>query len=283
MADKYLFNTLTWAEVNDCVKAGRVVVIPVGAIEQHGGHLPLDVDNVAATTVCQRAAQQAPSLLLCMPAVHYGFNEQGLDFPGTISITEHNFIGYCFDIGNSLARMGFRKVLYVNGHGGNSALLEIAARLVTARTDALAAMVNWWDLAQETIQQLALDRNRGGITHCGDAETSVYLATAPDLVRMDLAREESPAGEPGKWFWGGSSMFSAVRMMNVASRITEGGRGRQPYGGLGREGRALPGCRGEEPDRPGPRVPGPGNTPAGEPSREAGRRHHRQESGTGCL
>ncbi len=236
MADKCLFNTLTWSEVNECVKASRVILIPVGAIEQHGGHLPLDVDNVAASTVCQRAASQAPSLLLCMPTVHYGFNEQGLDFPGTVSITEDNFIGYCCDIGNSLARMGFRKMLFVNGHGGNSALLEIVARLVTARTEALAAMINWWDLAQETIQQLAVERYRSGITHCGDAETSVYLATVPDLVKMELAKEELPAGEPGKWFWGGASMFSAVRMMNVASRITAGGVAGNPMAASAEKG-----------------------------------------------
>ena len=203
MTEKSLFSTLTWSEVNECVMAGRVVVIPVGAIEQHGGHLPLDVDDVAARTVCERAAAQAPSLLLCMPTVHYGFNEQGLDFPGTISITENNFVGYCFDIGSSLARMGFRKILYVNGHGGNSALLEIAVRLLTARTEALAAMVNWWDLAQKPIQQLAKERFPGGITHCGDVETSIYLATAPELVEMELAKEEMPPGEPGRWFWGG--------------------------------------------------------------------------------
>jgi creatinine amidohydrolase len=234
--DKYLFNTLTWSEVNECVKAGRVVLIPVGAIEQHGGHLPLDVDNVAASSVCQQAAKQAPSLLLCMPTVQYGFNEQGLDFPGTISITENNFIGYCYDIGHSLARMGFRKVLYVNGHGGNSALLEVVARLVTARTEALAAMINWWDLAQEAIQRLAVERYRGGITHCGDAETSIYLATAPDLVKMELAKEELPAGNPGKWFWGGTSMFSAVRMMNVASRVTLGGVAGNPMAASAEKG-----------------------------------------------
>lgn len=223
MGNKYLFKTLTWPEVNECVLEGRVVLVPVGAIEQHGPHLPLDTDNLSASVICERAARQEPSLLICMPTIPYGFNEQGLDFPGTISITEHNFIGYCYDVGASLARMGFRKILYVNGHGGNSALLEVVVRLITARTEAIAAMINCWDLAREVIQLHSVEPFPGGIGHCGDVETSMYLACAPELVKMELAQEGLPAGQPGRWFWGGISWYSPVRVMNIVSRLTTTG------------------------------------------------------------
>ena len=220
---KFKFNELTWEEVNECVREGRVVLLPVGAIEQHGPHLPIDTDNVGVIAVCERAAEMEPSLLLCMPPIHYGFNEQGLDFPGTISITENNFVGYCYDVCASLARMGFTKILIVNGHGGNTALLEVVARLVTARTPALAAMVNVWELAREAIEKHKVStRTRLG-DHCGEVETSVYLACAPELVKKEKMRAEFPPDKPGRWFWGGISGYSSVRMMNIASRLTTSG------------------------------------------------------------
>jgi creatinine amidohydrolase len=219
---KTLFRFLTWPEVNDCVRKGRIILLPVGAIEQHGPHLPVDTDNVAVSRICRSAASEAPDLLLCLPTVHYGFNEQGLDFPGTISITEHHFVGYCYDICASMSRMGFKKILVVNGHGGNVALLEVVARLVTARTESIAALANWWDLAAEVIARLRESPHPGAIDHAGEVETSVYLACAPDMVKRDRFERETP-GTRGRWFWGGVSGFGVVRMMNVASRVTTGG------------------------------------------------------------
>ncbi|MBI4277003.1 MAG: creatininase family protein [Armatimonadetes bacterium] len=217
-----LFRRLTWEEVNGRVREGRVILLPVGAIEQHGPHLPVDTDNVAVARVCTEAASRAPDLLLCLPTVHYGFNEQGLDFPGTISVTEDHFIGYCYDVCASVARMGFKKILVVNGHGGNVPFLEIVVRLITARTGSVAALVNWWDLAADAIARLRESPHPGAIDHAGEVETSVYLACDPGMVKRDRLTREVPSVR-GRWFWGGASGFGAVRMMNVASRITTGG------------------------------------------------------------
>lgn len=232
---KFMFNELTWAEVNDFAREGKVVLLPVGAIEQHGPHLPLDTDNVGAEAICRRAAQREPSLLVCMPTVHYGFNEQGLDFPGTISITENNFVGYIFDLCASLTRMGFRKIVIVNGHGGNACFLEAAARLVTARTPALAAMVGLFGLGQRAVEEAHIDMEGG---HAGDLETSIYLACAPNLVKMELRIRETP-GARGRWFWGGLAGHGAVRMMNHASRLTVSGVAGNPTDASAEKGEAF--------------------------------------------
>lgn len=239
MPDKFLFNTLTWPEVNESVREGRVVLLPVGAIEQHGPHLPLDTDNVGVVTVCERAAEREPSLLLCMPPVHYGFNEQGLDFPGTISITEHNFIGYCYDVCASLARMGFNKILVVNGHGGNTALLEVVGRLVTARTPALAAMVNYYELTKEAVEKHKESDWPGSVDHGGEYETSIYLAHAPNLVKEELMQRGEPFGKRGRWFWGGISGYSSVRMMNVVGRMITSGVAGDPTFASAEKGEAF--------------------------------------------
>src|SRR4051794_35029019 len=119
MTDKSLFAEMTWPEVRKAVGERRVVLIPIGAIEQHGRHLPVDTDNVFAEEICGRAAERAPDAILSVPPIHYGFNDHNMDFPGTISVKMQHFIDYCFDVAASLAHQGFRRIILVNAHGSN--------------------------------------------------------------------------------------------------------------------------------------------------------------------
>ena len=86
MTRKHLFAEMTWPEVNEAVRQRRVILLPVGAIEQHGPHLPVDVDNRITVSICEEAARRAPDILAAMPPIHYGYNAHNMDFPGTISI-----------------------------------------------------------------------------------------------------------------------------------------------------------------------------------------------------
>ena len=126
---KYRYEELTWPEVKTAVAEQKVVLIPVGTIEQHGPHLPLAVDVITSSTVCERAAAAVPELALVMPPISYAFNEHHMDFPGTIAVDAHHFIDYVTDVGTSVARHGFRKIVLVNGHGSNVPFLDICARL----------------------------------------------------------------------------------------------------------------------------------------------------------
>jgi creatinine amidohydrolase len=92
MTTKHLVTEMTWPEVNEAVRQRRVVLLPVGAIEQHGPHLPVDVDNRITVSVCEEAARRAPDILAAMPPIHYGYNAHNMDFPGTISIAMTNFL-----------------------------------------------------------------------------------------------------------------------------------------------------------------------------------------------
>lgn len=180
---------LTWPEVNEAVKAGKVVLIPAGALEQHGPHLPCDTDIVLPTTICERAAMQAPDLFVTAPCIPYGYNEHNMEFPGTIHIEWDTFVNYCVQAAASFARMGFRHILFVNGHGSNAILLETAARLVTMRTTAKCASLSWFSLGTEEIKKVR-ESGIGGMSHACELETSLYLHFAPEDVRRDKIEKE---------------------------------------------------------------------------------------------
>src|SRR5262249_34014497 len=84
--DKYVYAALAWPEINEAVLAKKVLLLPIGSTEQHGHHLPLDVDNFLARSVCIETAKLAPREMLVMPTIPYGYNEHALDFPGTIHV-----------------------------------------------------------------------------------------------------------------------------------------------------------------------------------------------------
>ena len=183
---KALYRKMTWAEVNEAVRARRVVLLPVRAIEQHGPHLPIDMDNLAVETICERAAAARPDLLVCAPPIHYRFNEHNMDFPGTISIAAEHFIHYCLDVCLSFAHQGFQRLLLVNGHGSNAHLLEAVARLATIRSRATkCASLSYWDLVVHEFNAVRESVYPGGVAHACEFETSIYLYLEPEGVQTD--------------------------------------------------------------------------------------------------
>ncbi len=191
MTIKHLFSTMTWPEVNEAVKQRRVVLIPVGAIEQHGHHLPVDVDNLLSTSVCDRAAERAPDALVSMPPIHYGFNDHNMDFPGTISIKMNNFINY--------------------------------ARRITNETDAFCGSMNHWQIAWREIVGL-LEGGPYAADHACEWETSEYLYLCPELVKTEEIRDEIAADRGGpRWLYPSLDGDSPMRFMNFWSRMSSSG------------------------------------------------------------
>jgi creatinine amidohydrolase len=202
MNTRYRYEEFTWPEIRQAVADNRVAVLPVGTIEQHGPHLPLVTDVLTATEMSRLAVQQIPSEAVLMPSVFYAFNEHHLDFPGTIAVRGETFVQYVSDIGRSLAHHGFRKILLVNGHGSNVPFLDIAARNITNETQAICAMVPWWNLVpKDLFRDLRESEYPGGMAHGCELETSVLLYLRGDLVQMDKAERDMPVQRSEYFYW----------------------------------------------------------------------------------
>jgi creatinine amidohydrolase len=162
--------------------------VPCGAVEQHGPHLPLDVDIVCPQGIAFGAGKQIPEKMLVLPPVWYGYTGHVMDFPGTINTHYETFIHQVLDITQSLAYHGFKKIVLLNGHGSNMPNLDLVARRTNLETDAECILVGWWNLL--TVDKEFLPRWRqskfpGGISHACELETSMYLYLDGENVRKD--------------------------------------------------------------------------------------------------
>ena len=190
---KYRYVEMTWPECKAAADAGRVAVVPVATYEDHGYHLPVDTDVVLASEICERGVARIPAEAVLIPAITHGYSPHHMDFPGTLTIKWDTFVNYVRDVCVSLAHHGFTRILLVNGHGSNTPLVEMAARLTILETEGrvLCASVNHWGLHQaRTVGKTVRESDFGGTSHACEFETSLYLALKPELVQMDKAVDE---------------------------------------------------------------------------------------------
>jgi creatinine amidohydrolase len=194
-----LYDQYTWPEIRDLPKEDRVAVIPVGAVEEHGHHLPINTDNFILESICSEATRRAPSDIVLLPLLPYGACETTSDYPGTISISPDILINYVYDIVKSLARHGFTKILIVNGHGGNRTALDLVARRANVELGIACGAVTYWNLITKEIQELR-DSEPGGVCHACEMETSFYLHLDNSKVQAEKAVKD--IGYPVTKFFG---------------------------------------------------------------------------------
>ena len=181
---------LTWPDVADAVTDATVVLVPVGATEQHGPHLPLSTDTVIASTLCDAAAERTSALVA--PAISVGCSfGHGRRLPGTISLTPEQLAAVARQYVEWFAQSGVRKVLFVNAHAGNVAALGTATdHLRLERSDLQVGAVSWWELDPQLAAEMTAD---GDDVHANRAETAVMLAIAPELVvHQRIATADDP-------------------------------------------------------------------------------------------
>lgn len=177
--------------------AGRgVVVVPVGAVEQHGPHLPLGVDAWLAHAVALGAAERAGGATVAEPLA-YGCSSHHLGFPGTVSLRPSTFVAVVRDVCASLARDA-AAVLLLNGHGGNRAALDVALAELGERGVRAAAAVSYFDLIRADLPELADDE----VGHACALETSLMLHLWPESVRREaIPAEPTPPAWPDPHLW----------------------------------------------------------------------------------
>ncbi len=172
-----------------------VVVVPVAAMEQHGPHLPVQVDSRLATEVSHRAARKAqghrPTVVL--PVIWTGLSEHHMPFGGTITLDYQTLFSVFRCIVDSVRRHGFTDVLILNGHGGNIDASKLIAQDLTLELDEMTVVAaTYWLEAASRLGPLLQDQSN--VLHAGEAETSMMLGLAPDLVDdSDLASHRTEA------------------------------------------------------------------------------------------
>lgn len=170
--------------------AGAIVAVPVGAVEQHGPHLPTGTDARVAEAITRRAADLVGDAVTAIvaPTMPYGSSEHHLGFGGTLSLQWHTMAGVLHDLIRSVWRSGFSRVLLVNGHGGNTDICAAVVKQASIDFDVLAACVSYWRLLDTQAQDGFVPG------HAGDFETSIMLSLAGEDVDMAVARPS-----PGSW------------------------------------------------------------------------------------
>lgn len=176
----YELSNMSWIEAEERFRRTRLAIIPTGSVEQHGPHLGVGADWIQAWNIAQRVGKMTGTLVL--PVMPYGVSSHHRDFPGTIYLEEHTFQKVISEILECLDRYNIKRVIFINGHGGNLQAIAEAAKEAREKYGTLCAIVQWWDVL----------RNRPVLgqpaeTHGGYAETALMLASRPEAVRMEYA------------------------------------------------------------------------------------------------
>lgn len=210
--EQHLYAKLTWPELREAADMGKVIVQPIGSTEQHGNHLPLDVDNLLCSGIALDAGQRAPDKILVAPTIPYGFNVHAFDFPGTLHVPRSPFVDYVVDVCKSFAYHGFKRIILFDGHGSNMPPLNLVARRISLETDAICGVLIWPTLLKvdpDHMQTWRESRIPGGLAHACELETSAYLHFAPERVQMDKAEDNIA------WYnFSENSRFGAVDLLS---------------------------------------------------------------------
>ena len=233
----YLYQQYTWPEMAEVVKRQPVVVLPIGSVEDHGPHLPLDTDNFLIWNICEEAARRAEGEILLMPQVPYGYETHHMDFPGTIDIQPEHLLHFMLDITRSVAHHGFERILIADGHGSNMPILDLVARRTNIETGALCGTFIWPSLAPAAVRAVRQSA-RGGMAHACELETSVYLHLDPAGVRMDKARAETGMPE-SEFIWMDLMEGSPVVLMDHWTRFSKSGVSGDPTLATAEKGKVV--------------------------------------------
>jgi creatinine amidohydrolase len=193
---KVLWQELRRLEIQRAVEADAIVIIPVGSTEQHGNHLPLNTDTNCCFSIAQRAAQAIDEFpILVLPPIWTGYSPHHMAYPGTITLKYHTLVELITQVAASVHAHGFKKILLLNGHGGNSAIVAVT-RAKLADEEGISAMsYTYWDMPSVPEEMEAVSQSdKGFIGHAAEIETSLQLYLQPELVDKDAA-----VWVPGLW------------------------------------------------------------------------------------
>lgn len=186
---------LTSPEIGALDRDRTVVIFPIGSVEQHGNHMPLGTDTILAHEVSLVAARAAGDVVV-LPPPWYGFSTHHMRFAGSVTLRAETLMAVAEDVVASVVSHGFRRILFVNGHGGNSGVIDVLASTLGHKHygEARIVTLTYFALARDSIARLRKSE-AGGMGHACEFETSLVQHLRPDLVKIDRAATIYP--DPG--------------------------------------------------------------------------------------
>lgn len=189
---------LSWTDVDALEdKENTVIVLPVGAIEQHGPHMPCAVDSIVAAGVVGKALERLPAEVpaFAMAPITYGKSDEHLHFPGTMTLTGELLLHTIQELGESIYRAGFRKFVMVNAHGGQPQPLEMAARELRLRHgDFMVIVRSAWSVEHDA--SFMPEKEKQLAMHAGQGECAILMQLAPETLHMERAAAHYPPPFP---------------------------------------------------------------------------------------
>ena len=189
---KMLWEKMTSPEIKDAASKGLIAILPVGSIEIHGPHMPVGTDSITIYKISELAAEKEPAVVL--PPFYYAYVPENRHFPGTISLTAKTLLSLLEEVCDEISRNGFKKILVVNGHGGNNELIRVFLRdsLTKKKNYFIYALVNPWPPnLVSVIEKLTEGRTIG---HACEVETSIGLYLFEDLIKIKNVEREAKTG-----------------------------------------------------------------------------------------
>lgn len=186
---------MDWETFERAQQATDLVLIPLGAVEVYGPHLPMGADGIATSALAQRIAEQVPALIA--PLIPVGYSRSLMSFPGTLTVRPSSLMAYAQDVAESFIHWGCRRVLWINGHSGNVPYLNEVSFNLEETHGVRCAQIDWWRF----IQPLAKGMEAADILphgHASEFGTSVMLHLVPEHVQMNRA-VRTPDAAPDPW------------------------------------------------------------------------------------
>lgn len=225
-----LYSSLTYPVLNEQAKT-KTVVVPLGAIEQHGPHLPVSTDTDIVTNIALAAEQQLYDLIIVCPTLATGSSHHHLSFGGTMSLAPDLYTQVICDIAKSLLSGGFKKIVFLNGHGGNIMPVKQALAIISHKYDEILApniaLVTYWELAakyftaNEVMQSPAL-------SHACEYETSLMLHLYSEKVKMEKVRRSQRPKRNSYVPWEDDEPYRGITMIKQTAFVSNNGNSGEP-------------------------------------------------------
>src|SRR6516225_237926 len=190
------FHEMTSPQLRQVLRERTVVLAPIAACEQHSRHLPTFTDTLLVTAVAEGVEQRLPEQVLLLPTLWLGASGHHLRFGGTLSAEVDTHVAILCELLTPLLEAGHRRILVLNGYGGNIDTMHVALRRLQPHyRDRILAAASYWELAEKELAGLA-EGKRKSMGHACEFETSMVLALRPELVRRDQIKDDLPQDDP---------------------------------------------------------------------------------------